>query len=173
MTDDRRQERAHGRSRRRSRSNDFIRSLSSSPCQVRSGFSPVASGPSKETSAPKHTDHRAPQLRTYTKANIVLRGDSKRSRKRRSDRALTRARPEGCRGGVDATRREIGADRDARDVAQARWIRASLDRQIVSQVAALSCVPLEEDARAMLRAACGQQARSWMSAPIRARRVVS
>ena len=34
--------------------------------QVRSGFTPVTSGPSKETSAPKHTDHWAPQLRTYT-----------------------------------------------------------------------------------------------------------
>ena len=79
-------------------------------------------------------------------------------------RARTRTHPE------DTTRREEGADRDARGVAHARWIRASLDRQI-SQVAALSCVPLEEDARAMLRAACGQQARSWMSAPIRARRV--
>ena len=28
--------------------------------QVRSGFTPVTSGPSKETSAPKHTDHWTP-----------------------------------------------------------------------------------------------------------------
>ena len=41
----------------------------------------------------------------------------------------------------DITQREKGADRDARDVAHARWIRASRDRQI-SQVAALFCVPL-------------------------------
>jgi hypothetical protein len=36
--------------------------------QVRSGqvFTPVTSGPSKETSAPKHTDHWAPQLRIHT-----------------------------------------------------------------------------------------------------------
>ena len=34
--------------------------------QVRSGFTPVTSGPSKETSAPKITDHWAPELQTYT-----------------------------------------------------------------------------------------------------------
>ena len=52
--------------------------------QVRSGFTPVTSGPSKETSAPKHTDHWGPQLRIHIHMarehrTHVLRGDSKRS----------------------------------------------------------------------------------------------
>jgi hypothetical protein len=67
--------------------------------QVRSGFTPVTSGPSKETSAPKHTDHWAPQLRTYTWSEhscyAGTQSAKKEKRKKASDHSLTHMREAG------------------------------------------------------------------------------